>query len=105
MPSRQERRKAERDAAKRAPAKSGAAGAAGAATALANVNVNPLGDWSTQAGDPWVLLNALGAEVVKRKAAQGDRQGLTLFPFPLNLSLPCPLPFNLRSLCPPYNLN
>jgi len=51
MPSRQERRKAERDAAKRAPAK---AGAAGAAAALANLNVNPLGDWTTQAEDPCV---------------------------------------------------
>jgi hypothetical protein len=49
-PSRQERRKAEREAAKRAPARAGAAGAAGAnqgaagaAAALANldVNVNP----------------------------------------------------------------
>jgi hypothetical protein len=57
-PSRQERRKAERDAAKRAPAKSGAGGAggaAGAAAALANLNVNPLGDdWTTQAADPYV---------------------------------------------------
>jgi hypothetical protein len=54
-PSRQERRKAERDAAKRAPAKTvagGAGGAAGAAAALANLNVNPLGDWKTQAEDP-----------------------------------------------------
>jgi hypothetical protein len=50
MASRQERRKAQRDAAKRAPARAGAAGAAGAnqgaagaAAALANlhVNVNP----------------------------------------------------------------
>jgi hypothetical protein len=57
-PSRQERRKAERDAAKRAPARAGAAGAAGAnqgaaraagandgaagaAAALVNLNVNP----------------------------------------------------------------
>ena len=59
-PSRQERRKAERDASKRAPAKSGAGGAAGAggaegaAAALANLNVNPLGDWTTQAEDPYV---------------------------------------------------
>ena len=50
MPSRQERRKAERDAAKRAPAKTGAGGAA----AGANVNVIPLGDWTTQAEDPYV---------------------------------------------------
>jgi len=61
-PSRQERRKAERDAAKRAPARSGAGGAggaaaaraAGAAAALANLTVNPLGDWTTQAEDPYV---------------------------------------------------
>jgi len=55
MPSRQERRKAERDAAKRAPGQTGAAGAAGAtgaAAALANLNVNPLGDWTTQTADP-----------------------------------------------------
>ena len=49
-PSRQERRKAERDAAKRAPARTGAAAAAGAGAALANLNMNPLGDWTTQAG-------------------------------------------------------
>jgi len=51
MASRQERRKAERDAAKRAPAPAGTAGvagAAGAAAALANINVKPLGDWKTQ---------------------------------------------------------
>ena len=82
MPSRQERRKAERDAAKRAPARAGAggaagaagaaggAGAAGAAAALANLNVNPLGDWTTQTGDPMVLLESLGAKVVKQKAAR-----------------------------------
>jgi len=63
--SRQERRKAERDAAKRKPAQAGTAGAAGAAgaegaagaaAALANMNVNviPLGDWTTQAEDPYV---------------------------------------------------
>ena len=53
-PSRQERRKAERDAAKRAPARAGAGGAGGVAAALANLNVNPLGDWTTQAEDPLV---------------------------------------------------
>jgi hypothetical protein len=53
MPSRQERRKAERDAAKRAP-QAGAAGAAGAAAALANLNVNAGGDWTTQTEDPTV---------------------------------------------------
>jgi len=51
MPSRQERRKAERDAAKRAP-RAGAAGAAEAAAAPANQNVIPLGDWTTQAKTP-----------------------------------------------------
>jgi len=50
------RHKAERDAAKSAPAKAGAAGAAGAAAALANLHVNPGGDWTTQAEDPWVLV-------------------------------------------------
>jgi len=49
-PSRQERRKEERDAAKNAPAR---AGAGGAAAALAK-NVNPIGDWTTQAADPCV---------------------------------------------------
>jgi len=55
-PSQQERRKAERDAAKRATARTGAAGATGAAdaAALANQNVNPLGDWRTQEEDPSV---------------------------------------------------
>ena len=111
-PSRQERRKAERDAAKRAPARAGAAGAREAAAALANLNVNPLGDWNTQAEDPtvgpcgycllatqddvvqpkrrdvkvwiltwratsarpdpWVLLDALGTETVRRRASEGD---------------------------------
>ena len=49
--SRQERRKAERDAAKRAP-RAGAAGAAGAAAALADLNVNAVGDWTTQTENP-----------------------------------------------------
>jgi len=55
-PSRQERRRAERDAAKRAPAQSGAAGAGGAAAArgAATLNVNQLGDWTTQAENPLV---------------------------------------------------
>jgi hypothetical protein len=48
MPSRQERRKAERDAAKRAPANAGDSNAADRGPALANVpvnvNVNTLGD-------------------------------------------------------------
>jgi hypothetical protein len=55
-PSRQERRKAERDAAKRAPAQAGAAEARGAAAARANTNLNPVGDWTTQAKDPSVWL-------------------------------------------------
>jgi len=74
MPSRQERRKAERDAAKRAPTQAGAAGAAGAAAALANLRVNPGGDWTTQTGDPAALFRALGAEVVRQKADAGDRE-------------------------------
>ena len=76
MPSRQERRRAERDAAKRAPGPAGAGGAGGAAAALENVhvNVNPVGDWTTQEADPEVLFRALGAENVKRKAAEGDGQ-------------------------------
>jgi TPR repeat protein len=82
-PSRQERRKAEREAAKRAPARAGAAGAAGAnqgaagaAAALANLNVNvnpPLGDWTTQAKDPKELLRALGPQMVKQRANAGNR--------------------------------
>ena len=60
MPSRQERRKAERDAAKRAPGQAGAGGSGGAAAARANVNMNPVGDWTTQAEDPGVLFRALG---------------------------------------------
>jgi hypothetical protein len=73
MPSRQERRKAERDAAKRAPVQAGAAGAGCAAAACANVVTNPVGDWTTQASDPYVLIRALGADVVKHRAGAGDR--------------------------------
>jgi len=80
-PSRQERRKAERDAAKRAPGRAGAAAAAGvvagAAAAVANVRLNPRnpgGDWTTQPADPTVLVRALGAEVVRQRAAEGDRE-------------------------------
>ena len=54
MPSRQERRRAERNAAKRAPAQARAAGAAGASAALANLGMNPAGDWTTQTEDPSV---------------------------------------------------
>ena len=70
-PSRQERRKAERDAAKRAPAQ---AGAAGANTARANAIGHPLGDWTSQTEDPGALLTALGIQTVKQRAAQGDRE-------------------------------
>jgi len=71
MPSRQERRAAARDASRHAPARA-AAGAAGAAAALANFNVIPLGDWSTQAEDPMALVKSLGARVVNERAAAGD---------------------------------
>jgi hypothetical protein len=53
-PSRQARRRAERVAAKRAPADVAAAGSAGAAAALAKINVHPLGGWETQVQDPSV---------------------------------------------------
>jgi hypothetical protein len=96
--SRQERRKAESDAAKRAKRTAGAAGArggaraagaaraagpagagvaggaGGAAAARANVNVIPLGDWTTQAADPYVLHGALGVEILKQRADAGDRE-------------------------------
>ena len=89
MASRQERRKAERDAAKRAPAQVGAAVAAGvagagaggggggvaAARANASANPNPGGDWTTQAADPVALFNALASiKLLKQKAAEGDRE-------------------------------
>jgi len=54
MPTRQARRKADRDAAKRAPAQARAAAAAGAAAALANLGVNP--GWTMQVEDPYVGL-------------------------------------------------
>jgi hypothetical protein len=74
MPSRQERRKAERDAAKRAPGQAGAAGAGGGAAARADVNVNPVGDWTTQAEDPTFLFRAVGVETVELRAGAGDRE-------------------------------
>jgi len=64
MASRQERRKAERTAAK--------AGAAGAATARTTVKVTPLGDWTTQSENPELLFDALGDAIVKKMAAKGD---------------------------------
>jgi hypothetical protein len=69
MPSRQERRKAERDAAKRAPVQAGAAGAA-----AARANVNPLGGWATQAEDPALLYRALGPDTLRQRAREGDRE-------------------------------
>jgi len=63
MPSRQERRTAERDAAKAAKAE-----AAVAAAALANLNVSAGGDWTTQQEDALFLRDALGDDVVKRRA-------------------------------------
>jgi hypothetical protein len=74
MPSRQERRKAERDAAKRAPAQAGAAGAGGAAAARTHVNAKRGGDWTKQAADAGVSFDALGDDVVMRMARQGDRE-------------------------------
>ena len=120
MPSRQERRKAERAAAKRAPSpgQAGASTAAGAAAAIANLNVNvdPGGDWTTQEKDPSILLGALPTHIMKQRAAAGDRaaqfsqgfhlvseadlaagQGLTLVPISAQLELFCP-PFNPASL-------
>ena len=47
--------------------------AGGAAAALANLRVNPGGDWTTQAGNPYVLIDAIGAEILKQKADEGDR--------------------------------
>jgi hypothetical protein len=76
MPSRQERRRAERDAAKRAPVQAGAAGAGGAAAARVNVVTSPVGDWTTQAEDPIALFRALGPDIVKQNAAAGDREAL-----------------------------
>jgi hypothetical protein len=35
--------------------------------------------------DPWALFQALGAEVVERKAGEGDRQGLLLVHFAAQL--------------------
>jgi len=75
-PSRQERRKAARDAAKRAPATAGAAGAGGAAAAGANITVKApsRGDWEAS-----VLFNAVTPEVLQQ------RQGLTLVHFSAQL--------------------
>ena len=72
MPSRQERRQAERDATRHAAAQARGAGAGGAAAAGANVNVHPVGDWTTQNAAPEVLLNALGPATVMQMAQAGD---------------------------------
>jgi hypothetical protein len=74
MPSRQERRAAERDAAKRASGQAGSGGAGGAAGARANLNVNPVGDWSTQAADPGVLARVTTLNELKRRAGAGDME-------------------------------
>ena len=74
MPSRQERRKAERDAAKRAPAQAGAAGAGGPAAALDNLTGHPGGNWTTQASDPAELFREHGDRIVKRRVVAGDRE-------------------------------
>jgi len=37
------------------------------------VNMNPVGDWTTQTEDPFALLEALGDEIVKQRARAGDR--------------------------------
>ena len=65
-PSCQDTRKGERDAAKRAQ---GQAGSAGAAAAL----VHLLGDWNAQNEDhyEYALDRAVGAKIVKQKAAEG----------------------------------
>jgi len=80
MPSRQERRKAERDAAKRAPGQAGAEGAGGAGGAAAtlanlNVNANPVGDWTTQTADPhvWSGGYCLARHVFGRRSTQETR--------------------------------
>ena len=67
MPSRQERRKADRDVAK-ASAKAGFAG-----SAAAQVHEDPDGDWTVQTDDCGVLLRALGADAVKQLAEEGNR--------------------------------
>ena len=94
MPSRQERRQASRDAAKRA---------ATAAREPEPEHVDvvpppppaPVADWTTQAEDPKVLFRTLGAKALRHKAG-----GHTRVPFPLILSLLSPFPLNLSPLYP-----
>jgi len=83
-PSRQERRKAERVALKRAQAGNRAEGAAGAAAALANLNVNPLGHWTTQAENPavgpgryWTFWTSLDSPTNERFRVLKKKQRVT----------------------------
>jgi type II secretory pathway pseudopilin PulG len=71
-PSRQERRRAEREAARRTPNQ------AQRAAYLDNIqaNVNQLGDWTTQAQDPMAMFDAMSTEVVMQKAALLDREAM-----------------------------
>jgi len=73
-PTRQERRKAERAAAKRAPVRAGASDARGAAAARAHLNDNPGGDWTTQTEFPFDLFQALGEDVLHQRVVEGDRE-------------------------------
>ena len=89
MPSRQERRRAERDAAKRAPGQAGAAAAAAAAgTAQSAAAGESGGGWATQAEEATALFLSLDFDVVKQMADAGDRQRLTLVHFSAQLE-PC----------------
>jgi len=47
--------------------------------ASANLNVNPVGDWTTQTEDPVAMYHALGPEVMKRRAAQAGAYTRPLF--------------------------
>ena len=82
MPSRQELRRAERDAAKRAAQ----AGTTAPAAALVNVSTNPGGDWTTQEGDPNLLRFALGTDVMKQEADKGAMAAGALYTRPLSSS-------------------
>ena len=46
----------------------------GAAAALETVNMNPLGDWTTQEKHHAALFRALGSQTVKQRAGEGDRE-------------------------------
>jgi len=70
MPSRQERRKAERDAEKRPIVQSAVA----VTTAVTEAVIVPLGDWSTQTKDGTVLFLKLGMHALARRVSNvGDR--------------------------------